>query len=51
MNIKGVRVLEYSDGTAEAEALTQDLFGWKRKCKQLNETASASSYYIDYTVL
>ena len=37
------------DGTAEAEALTWDLFGWKRK--QLNQTASASSYYIEYTVL
>ena len=42
-----------SDGTAEAEAegLTRDLFGWKQKWKQLNQTASASSYYIDYTVL
>ena len=35
-----------SDGTVEAEALTQDLFGWKRK--QLNQTASASRYYIDH---
>ena len=40
-----------SDGTAEAEALTRDLFGWKRERKQLNQTASASSYYIDYTAL
>ena len=39
-----------SDATAEAEALTQDLFGWKqkRKRKQLNQTASASRYYIDH---
>ena len=41
-----------SDATTEAEALTRDLFGWKRKQKrkQLNQTASASSYYIAYTV-
>ena len=45
-----VRVIG-SDATAEAEALTRDLFGWKRKKKQLNQTASASRYYIDYTVL
>ena len=45
-----VRVIG-SDATAEAEALTRDLFGWKRKWKQLNQTASASRYYIDYTVL
>ena len=38
-----------SDATAEAEALTRDLFGWKQK--QLNQTASASRYCIDYTVL
>ena len=44
-----------SDGTAEAEveALTRDLFGWKRKQKrkQLNQTASVSRYYIDHNVL
>ena len=34
---------------AEAEVLTRDLFGWKRK--QLKQTASASSYSIDYTFL
>ena len=40
-----------SDATAEAETevLTRDLFGWKRK--QFNQTASASRYFIDYTVL
>ena len=47
--------LSSSDGTAEAEAeaLTRALFGWKRqrKRKQLKQTASASSYSIDYTVL
>ena len=45
--------MEISDGTVEVEALTQDLFGWKRKRKrkQLKQTASASSYSIDYTVL
>ena len=45
------QLLYTSDGTAEAEALTWDLFGWKRKRKQLNQTASASRYYIDHTVL
>ena len=46
-----ILVLSNSDGTAEeeAEALTRDLFGCKRK--QLNETASTSRYYVDYTVL
>ena len=43
--------IDSSDATAEAEALTRDLFGCKRKRKQLNQTASASRYYIDYTVL
>ena len=38
-----------SDGTAEA--LTQDLFGLKRKRKQSNQTASASRYYNGYTLL
>ena len=31
-----------SDATAEAEELEADLFGWKRKRKQLKGTASAS---------
>ena len=39
-----------SDAT-EAEALTLDLFDWKRKQKQLNQTASVFKYYIDHTVL
>ena len=34
------------DGTAEAEALEAGLFCWKRKQKQLSQTASASRYYI-----
>ena len=44
-------VLCTSDGTVEAEALTWDLFGWNWKRKQLKQTASASSYSNDYTVL
>ena len=50
-----LKFLKSSDATAEAEAeaeaLTWDLFGWKWKGKQLNQTASTSSFYIDYTVL
>ena len=46
----GPKIAVISDATAEAKALTQDLFGWKqkRKQKQLNQTASASRYYIDH---
>ena len=48
-NQKCRRLLIFSDKMAEAEVLTRDLFGWKRK--QLKQTASASSNSIDYTVL
>ena len=52
-DLVGLGCVGYSDGTAEAEAeaevLTRDLFGWKRK--QLKQTASASRYYTDHTVL
>ena len=44
----GPKMAVISDATAEAEALTRDLFGWKQK--QLKQTASASRYYTDHTV-